>query len=139
MAWLLTHAMHSTFCQGNYPWPLNLSLYRNWCRNVLDKNVLCIGWVTIQVIYHSLNEMDWTYTFWDMTKIIRGGLTFLEEFIFLMGYSSWSSCPLWKILTLHPNLYIPYWVHIYHWLKCSYLKFTILCFHRVGMYRFFLE
>ncbi len=52
--------------------------------NVLDRKVLCIWWVTNKVIYHSLNEMDWTYTFWDMAKFIRGGLTFLEEFMTLL-------------------------------------------------------
>ncbi len=49
--------------------------------NSLDIKLLCIGRVTNQPIFHSLNEMDWTYTFWDMAKFIRRGLSFLEEFI----------------------------------------------------------
>ena len=48
--------------------------------NLLDKKVLCIGWVTYQATFHSLNEINWTYTFWDMIKFIRRGLTFLEGF-----------------------------------------------------------
>ena len=51
--------------------------------NLLDKKVLCIGWVTYQATFHSLNEINWTYTFWDMIKFIRRGLTFLEGFIII--------------------------------------------------------
>ena len=40
------------------------------------------------VILHSSNEMDWTCTFWNMTKFIRRGLTFLEEFTTIHGLLS---------------------------------------------------
>ena len=58
--------------------------------NLLDKKVLCIGWVTYQATFHFLNEINWTYTFWDMIKFIRRGLTFLE------GFSS--QCIMWELL-----------------------------------------
>ncbi len=62
------------------------------------QKVLCVGWVTNQAIFHSLNEMDWTYTFWNMAKFIRRGLTFLEEFI---------TCVCWKVFwNNHAILYL---------------------------------
>ncbi len=50
--------------------------------NFLDKKVLCIGWVTNQAIFHFLNEMDWTYTFWDITKFIRRDLFSLRSLFY---------------------------------------------------------
>ncbi len=42
--------------------------------NYLDKKVLYIGRVTNQTIFHFLNEMNWTDTFWDMWCDLAGSV-----------------------------------------------------------------